>query len=95
MATGNVEQIMPKIQYVDYTTNIEITNQDDGVYYAEIDRNTIGIPDATLLFTQFLGAFLSSETISVVRNSSKIVVTARTSRSVLRTIRVFYVPNFI
>lgn len=79
------------IKSVDYTGEIAITASEDSTYYAEIDRSTLGITsDATLLFAQFPSSFVTGEILSISSNSHKVFVTAKSSRTVTRTIRVFY-----
>lgn len=79
------------IKYIDYSGEFAITTADDGVFYKEISRDVLGIPNnATLLFAQFTTGFLSSEILSITSNSTKLFIMARTSRTVTRAIRVFY-----
>lgn len=79
------------IKQIDYTGSFAITTSDDGRYYKEIDRTTLGITsDATLLFAQFISNFSSGEILSIVGNSHKLFISAGTSRTVTRSVRVFY-----
>lgn len=74
-----------------YSGELSITSSDDGLFYTEISNATLGIPNATLLSAQFASSFSSSETLSISSNSSKVMITARTSRTVTRNIRIFYI----
>ena len=78
------------IKSIIYTGELSITSADDGLFYTEISKNTLGIPNATLLSAQFVSSFSSSETLGISSNASKLFITARTSRTVTRTILIFY-----
>lgn len=74
-----------------YSGEFSITSADDGLFYTEISRDTLGISNnATLLSAQFASNFSSSETLRISSNSSKVMITATTSRTVTRNLRIFY-----
>ena len=79
------------IKYVDYTGEIPITNRDGNIFYTSIYRSTLGVPNtAILLVLQFIGSFSSDEILSLTSIAQNVFITASTSRTVTRTIRVYY-----
>ena len=84
------DKISNLIKKIDYTGEFAITRSDDGRYYTEIDRETLGIPNATLLFAQFGSVFYSGEILGITSQSHKLFISAPTSRTVTRIVRVFY-----